>query len=587
VTSLGGVTVESFAAADFNQDGIPDLAITGRLQNGPRSMFVALGNGDGTFTLAGTYNASLAPPLAASVVAVGDVNGDHIPDIIVANSDGFDSQTGQYTPSNVAVLLGIGNGQFSPPITTVAGNGPRSIVIADLNGDGKADVAISNVGWNDISLLLGNGDGSFQQPVNFGMDGAGPLAVADFNGDGSPDLAVGFGNTVSILYSSSSGPAASLSSTSVGFGNEGIGYISSASTLTLSNTGSTTLNISAMSLFGPQSSEFQQVSNCGPTLASGAHCTFQVSFNPQASGLRTATIRITDNAFNSPQNIFLSGTGVTPLSAVSISPGSLTFGNQYVGSSSAPRTVTLSSTGNIPLTFSGIALSGANASDFSSTNNCPTSLSNGTSCTISVVFSPGAARSSTASLAITDGAANSPQTVSITGTAVAPSLGLGLAPGGVSTATVSAGSRATYSLAIGGMGMSGAASLTCSGTPTGAVCSVPPTETLSAGTPLTFSVSVTTTAPTIGLSHPWRLTPPRLFFAMGLLMVFVLPGSFGKRRQSSCLLVLMLVALLCCCGGGSVPQANLNRTPSGTYPLVVSASMGGQTENVTLKLIVQ
>lgn len=92
------------------------------------------------------------------------------------------------------------------------------------------------------------------------------------------------------------------------------------------------------------------------------------------------------------------------------------------------------------------------------------------------------------------GAPNSPQTVPLTGTGGASSLGLGVASGGTASATVAAGSAASYALTIGGAGMSGTASLACTGAPIGATCSVPASVTLSATTASTFNASITTTA---------------------------------------------------------------------------------------------
>jgi hypothetical protein len=156
---------------------------------------VLLGNGDGTFQAARNFAAGNRP----WSVAVGDFNGDGIPDLAVANS---------YS-NNVSVLLGNGDGTFQAARNFAAGSFPLSVAVGDLNGDGTLDLAVANSGGNNVSVLLGNGDGTFQAARNYAV-GNGPLSVAvgDFNGDGAPDLAVAnfFSNDVSILLNDNTWP---------------------------------------------------------------------------------------------------------------------------------------------------------------------------------------------------------------------------------------------------------------------------------------------------------------------------------------------------------------------------------------------
>src|SRR5439155_370318 len=145
-----------------------------------------------------------------------------------------------------------------------------------------------------------------------------------------------------------------------------------------------------------------------------------VTFTPSANGSRSASVTITDNAADSPQNVALSGTGVSPV--VSLSPSSLSFGNQNTGSTSTAQTVTLTNTGTAALSISSIAITGTNASDFAQTaTTCPSSpstLAANASCTISVTFTPSANGSRSASLTFTDNATNSPQGAALSGTGV-------------------------------------------------------------------------------------------------------------------------------------------------------------------------
>jgi hypothetical protein len=148
-------------------------------------------------------------------------------------------------------------------------------------------------------------------------------------------------------------------------------------------------------------------------LATGASCTFSVTFTPTGSGNRSATLNITDNAGGSPQHVNLVGTGIGPMGT--LSPTSLSFGNQNVGTTSGAKGVQLKNTGNSTLTISSIAIGGTNTTDFAQTNNCPGSLSPGAQCNINVKFSPTGIGTRTASLNVSDNASNSPQIASLTG----------------------------------------------------------------------------------------------------------------------------------------------------------------------------
>jgi hypothetical protein len=174
------------------------------------------------------------------------------------------------------------------------------------------------------------------------------------------------------------------------------------------------LVISNIAISGTNRGDFTQTNDCGTSVAAGASCTFSVTFAPTASGNRSASLSITDNAGGSPQQVSLTGTGVGPMAT--LNPTSLSFRNRKVGTTSKAKTTQLKNTGNATLTISSIAITGTNASDFSQTNNCPSSLAAGAQCNINLKFSPTATGTRTASLSISDNAANSPQTASLTGT---------------------------------------------------------------------------------------------------------------------------------------------------------------------------
>jgi hypothetical protein len=207
----GGIPVE-IALADLNGDGIPDVVTSNptsgfAFQNGGgSSISVLLGNGDGTFRETNDANVGLR---IVTAVTVGDFNNDHIPDVVVNGSAtrGF----------AVSVLVANGNGTFQAPQLLLLGAQVASVGVGDFNRDGNLDIVTGNFGGT-VSVLLGNGNGTFQAPLNFssGVDDPAALAVADLNHDGFPDLAVtnsfsngSVGNNVAVLINSGSWPAVS------------------------------------------------------------------------------------------------------------------------------------------------------------------------------------------------------------------------------------------------------------------------------------------------------------------------------------------------------------------------------------------
>jgi hypothetical protein len=191
--STGTGSASFVAVGDFNNDGAPDLAVANA---GTDSVSILLGNGDGTFQSSAIYASGGA---FAYSVAVGDLNGDGIPDLAVANGCATFSSLTCSSAGSVGVLLGNGDGTFQPPVSYGSGgNQASSVAIADFDGDGILDLAVGNLGpatggtAGVLSLLLGNGDGTFQPAVTFGTAAsyASSVVASDFNGDGQPDIAV-------------------------------------------------------------------------------------------------------------------------------------------------------------------------------------------------------------------------------------------------------------------------------------------------------------------------------------------------------------------------------------------------------------
>jgi hypothetical protein len=206
---------------------------------------------------------------------------------------------------------------------------------------------------------------------------------------------------------------------SLNFGSEAVSTTSTAQTVTLTNGQSTALTINNIFGGGNDPSDFKQSNDCGTSVPAGDSCTINISFDPTTTGSRTATLSVSDNAANSPQVVSLSGTG-TNGATITVSPASINFGNQATGTTSSATPVTVSNTGNSTVTFTSIAVTGTNGSSFHETNNCGTSLTAGNSCTVNVTFSPATTGSFSAAVTLTDNATNNPQSISLSGTGVAP-----------------------------------------------------------------------------------------------------------------------------------------------------------------------
>jgi hypothetical protein len=199
----GGSYSFSVAVADVNEDGKPDLVVTNFYSN---TVGVLLGNGNGTFQPVVTYGTAGSGGSNPYSVAVADVNGDGKPDVVVVNN-----VMANFLSKTVGVLLENGDGTFQPAVAYGSGGViPLSLAIADVNGDGKPDLLVANF-WasfqnlnGTVGVLLGNGDGTFQSPVAYasggtgGPNSGGSVAVADVNGDGKPDLLVASEGNASV-----------------------------------------------------------------------------------------------------------------------------------------------------------------------------------------------------------------------------------------------------------------------------------------------------------------------------------------------------------------------------------------------------
>jgi hypothetical protein len=338
--------------------------------------------------------------------------------------------------------------------------------------------------------------------------------------------------------------------------------------------GGTAVTIAGTGFLSGATVSFGGTAATGVTVVSGTSIT--ATAPAHAAGAVTVTVTNTDSQIGSLNNGY-TYTAINPAPTVtSIAPNT--------GTANGGTAVTITGTGFLAgatVSFGGTASTGVTVVSGTSITATAPAHSAGV---VSVVVTNTDSQSGTL--------ANGYTYVSSGG----PGLGLGLSPGSSGSVTLPAGQTATYTLTIGGAGMSGTAALTCTGAPMGANCSVPASEPFSSTAPTTFSVSVTTTSRAVGALHPPIFSPVPWLWTLAIATLGIVvrlrtraPNRPGGRQLYLWLAPLTLMLFLVSCGGGTTdgPQPNPNGTPAGTYTLTVNATSNSTTEATSLTLIVQ
>jgi trimeric autotransporter adhesin len=501
---------------------------------------------------------------------------DHALSIFIADSDN----------NVIRQVAGSGvSGKTQGNIYTVAGNHT-----AGFSGDGGAATAAE-----------------LNAPKGLAIDGSGNLLIGD-----SLNIRV---RSVAAIANVAGVPLATLSPNPLVLNAEPVGRSSAAAVITLTNTGGATLNVTGpITITGGNAADFGETDDCvtpGTVLPAGT-CAINVIFTPQAGPLggRSATLSIPTNVYGSPQTVTLNGTAGSP--TATLNPTTLTFASTAVGQFSTSQAVTLTNSGNVATVINAgqITFTGANAGDFTETDNCAgTPVAPSGTCKINVNFKPTAAGSRTATLNVASNVGTA-STVTITGTGANPTPNLTVVDtdqGG--SQTVSAGATATFNLNVSSNNAL-TATITCTGAPAAATCAAAPASIpLTANIASNFKVTVTTTAR--GLMLPFtqpstKMQPPSFLqiapmASLALLFVIALMlGSMqnqaGRARtlrlaMSLCLILMPIAAatVLVGCGGGSsssTPPPPATGTPAGTYTLTITATSGSTTGSTTVKLVV-
>jgi hypothetical protein len=304
----GGLNPSAIAVGDLNGDGKPDVVTADRNVAGTVSVMLRTASG---FAAPVPFAAGRAPIGLALV----DVNGDGKLDVVALSS--ADPATFR---SAITVLLGNGSGGFTPaPTTSQVDAFAQSLAVGDLNGDGIVDLV---VGGSDqtVTPLIGDGAGRFTA-LDFQVPGGVTVTVAvgDVTGDGKADIVGLDGDTMSAALFVMRNTGASASTVAGGplaFGSQASGSTSSAKPVTVSSTGDAMLNVTSVRVTGADADDFlvsQDSCSDTPVLV-GRSCTVHVRFAPQGTGAKSATLTIADDSGAAAKTVALTGTGGDPAS---------------------------------------------------------------------------------------------------------------------------------------------------------------------------------------------------------------------------------------------------------------------------------
>jgi len=386
---------------------------------------------------AGIYNASGALTVKAGSVIGGSGAGN-----VAATSGGgvYNLDTTTVDASTIqANTAAYGGGIYN------TGSGSVTVTASKLLGNsatGNGDAAFNNVNLTYAlsvsgSCIVGNGPIAVRNTQAAWQwargnwwgdtDGPGPVGPSNYGDTISSTVLYGGFLTAPILDCGYN-PAPSVSLTpSLDFGSQMVGTTSDALSATLTNTGTALLQVNSLSISGSNSADFAKVSggDCPAmpfTLTVSANCTINFTFSPSASGARSATATLSDDASGDPHTVLLSGTGTVAAPAVDLDLSSLDFGSQMSGTTSAPQTVTLTNTGAADLHVGSLTKSGTDAAQFAlSADACSgQTVVPSATCAFDVTFGPTSTGAKGAQVNIPSDASTSPDTVSLSGMGTTP-----------------------------------------------------------------------------------------------------------------------------------------------------------------------
>src|SRR5579862_619363 len=627
-----GSAGSDIAIADFNGDGKLDIIATSQTDN---NLYFLAGVGDGTFLPAQAIPAGLS----SIAIGAGDFNADGKMDLAIASGS-----------AEIGIILGNGDGTFqaTQQVAFPNANFPFDVAVGNFNTGGGLGIAVADESSGTVEILIptlsispgsfdfgnvavgaasvvqdftitnstsqsvtfatigftGTNSGDFSDTTNCGATLASGAvctvhvtftagAVGARSGTLSlSDDAPGSPQTVGLTGTGVNASAVKIGRAHVTFSGETVGTASTPQSVTLTNAGNMTLNISSIAVTGTNAGDFTlaPAGSCGATVAVHDTCTVNVTFNPSAAGARNAAVTLTDDALDSPQSITLSGQGLLQPTA-DLSAATLTYSGAGVGSTSASQTVTLTNNGNAPLTITGIVRGGADSGDFAVSNTCSSPITAGAHCSISATFTPTGSGARTATVTISDNAPSSPQVITLQGTGQDFSLSLSavspIEPGSTANSQLTVTSVSGYNQLI---------SLACSGSPALSTCTVTPSSITPSAATTTAALTLATTGKAMaGPARNPSTFPPaalRLFGLVASLMTlmlmavgFLAPGLRKLRPISLTLAAVVLLSAIGLAACGSSTKAP--STAAGNYTLTVTATSGTLIRSATVQVTVQ
>ena len=497
------------------------------------------------------------------------------------------------------------HGTAPPPPPPVATFTPSSLSFTAVAGTISAaqKVQLSNTGGSPLTIqlisVLSVPVGLFAQTNNCGVSlaaGASCTFSVTFSPD-SPhidqgeivvyDNASGSQQSVNMSGTATAPPAAmTISPASLDFGSQPVNTSSAGQAITMVNSSTQSVVVSSASSSDPAFAT--SMGNCSQALAPGASCALTVTFVPSSAKTYSATIALQIGSPSCPicgfppQSFPVTGSALAP--AATLSSSSLTF-SATEGTTSATQTITLENSGEGLLVLAGISISGANTNTYQQTNTCPSIVNPGSSCTISITFTPLLAESYPATLVVADNDPNSPQTTSLngSGTTIPDFVISALTP----AQSILPGASAQFSLSVTAQNGASipAVSLTATGLPPGATASFAQSSITPAATSATTTLTIHTQQTLANHKRSMSAGPTATLPVLALLGWFFLPRK--QRRHWTALGLLLFaslggVAALTGCGGGFnlIP-------PAKTYTVTVIASIGSVQQTTTVQLTVQ
>jgi hypothetical protein len=372
-----------------------------------------------TLAIAGSCTVTLSYSDAAAASDVATlliVNNTASNPVTVALSGSTSAPVLNLSSVSLSFPLMVAGSASTPQVVTLTNNGTVPVTLGSIAIGGSNPSAFS-ITTNTCGSSLAV-SGNCAVTINFASattaTDTATLTIANSASTG--------GSATVALTGSAAVPTISQSATSLTFPLMVSGSGSTPQIVTLTNNGTVSTTLGAITLGGANASAFSKTTTCGTSLAVSATCTVTLSYTEAATASDSATLSIANNSASPLVTVALAGSAAVP--TVSLSANSLSFPLMAAGSASTPQIVTLTNNGSVPTTLGAITLSGSNASAFSKTTTCGSTLAVSATCTVTLSYTEAATASDSATLSIANNTTSNPVTVALAGSAAVPTVSL-------------------------------------------------------------------------------------------------------------------------------------------------------------------